>query len=181
MRYKTNRVRIVSALCMISLLGACASVEGSNTKESDTLNRWVAQYVNKDEKLLCQREVDGEYFFLTKDVAGDKVKIGARIDVTGGKAPMTSMVIWHFQNEKDMHLSTNTPPSPVKGGYVKDGNKIYSEGVEYQTLYLKNSEKLRVTIDIKKCPTSDCERRQAKGKDEKEYSIKLCEVPLNKQ
>jgi hypothetical protein len=165
---------------MISLLSACATVEGSDTKESDALNRWIVQHVNKDEKLLCQREVNGEYFFLAKEAAGDRVKIGARIDVTAAKAPLTSVVVWHFQNEKDQHLSTKTPPSPVTGGYVKDSGKIYSDGVEYQTLFLKNSEKMHVTIDIKKCLTADCDR-QTKGKDDKEYSIKLCEVPLNKR
>lgn len=181
MRYKIDGIRVIWASCMIALLSAGSPLEGADIKASDTLSQWVMKYLDKDEKLLCQREVNDEYFFLAKEAASDKVKIGARIDVTGAKMPMTSMVIWHFQNEKDEHLTTNTPPNPVKGGYVKDSGKIYSEGVEYQTLYLKNSGKLHVTIDIKKCPTADCDRQQTKVKGQKEYSIKLCEVPLNKQ
>ena len=72
--------------------------------------------------------------------------------------------VWKFQNEKDGPLVTNVPPTTVKEGYVKDNNKTYSEKIEYQTLYLKDSEKMRVTIDIKKCPTADCDRQQTKSK-----------------
>lgn len=181
MRCKINTVRITSVLCLIALLSACSSLEGSDNKGSDALNQWTLKHITKDEKLLCQREVNGEYFSLAKEATGDRVKIGARIDVTGAKVPMTSMVIWHFQNEKDEHLATNTPPSSVKSEYMKDRGKMYSEGVEYQTLYLQGSKKLHVTIDIKKCPTADCDRQQTKSKDEKRYTIKLCEIPLNEQ
>ena len=175
---RSKRVRCVILVPMvIAFLVACVPLTSAN--ESGSLNQWVAEHVSQDEKLLCKRDKDGEYFFIAQK--GEIVKIGSRLDVTrarGDNSPKAFIIAWKFQNEKDGPLVTNVPPTTVKEGYVKDNNKTYSEQIEYQTLYLKDSEKMRVTIDIKKCPTADCDRQQTKDKDERQYSVKLCEVPL---
>lgn len=162
---------------VIAFLGACVPL--TSASESGDLNQWVAEHVNQDEKLLCKRDEDGEYFFVAQK--GEKVKIGSRLDVTrepGDYLPKAFIIAWKFQNEKDGHLVTKVPPTTVKEGYVKDNNKTYSEQIEYQTLYLKDSAKMRVRIDIKKCPAADCDRQQTKSKDETQYSVNLCEVSL---
>ena len=180
MKRKTNCLRVAFALLVSGLLGACSPLESASTKTSGPIDPWIAKHLNNDEVLLCQREVDGEFFFIAKGAQSNKVKIGTRIDVTGAKTPLTSIVAWRFQNEKDDYLTTKTPPTSVIGEYVKDDGKMYSEDIAYQTLTLSGSNKMRAAVDIKKCPTANCERQQTKGKDEKQYTIKLCEVPLNK-
>lgn len=162
---------------LIAFLGACVPL--TSASESGDLNQWVAKHVNQDEQLLCKRDENGEYFFVARK--GEQAKVGSRLDVTrvrGGNSPKAFVIAWKFQNEKDGHLVTKVPPTTVKERYVKDNNKTYSEQIEYQTLYLKDSEKMRVTIDIKKCQSADCDRQQTKSKDEIQYSVNLCEVPL---
>lgn len=174
-------VALVSIL--ISFLGTCLPVGRASAKESHELDQWVAKYVNKGEKLLCQREENGEYFFMAQ-AAGDKMKVGSRLDVTrapGDNWPKAFIVAWMFQNENNDYVVTHVPPTTVKAGYEKDSGKTYADEIEYQTLYLKGSRKLRVTIDIKKCPTAACDRQQTKSPDEKKYTVRLCEVPLNKK
>jgi hypothetical protein len=162
---------------LLALLGACAPLEG-NAKESDAISGWVEQYVNKDEKLLCQRAVEGDYFFIAR--IGDRVKVGSRLDVTGvGGTPKTFVISWQFQNEKDNHLVTNMPPSPVKEDYVKNDGKMYAEHIQYQTLHLSESQKMRVTVDLKKCANKDDCSMVSKG--DKLHTIRICEVPLSKQ
>lgn len=177
---KHNPTEFTSMSILLALLGACTPLEGSSTQGSITLDEWVAKHVNADEKLLCKREVNREYFFTAQ--IGDKVKVGSRIDITGaGRFPKTLISGWLFQNEKDSHLVTNTPPTTVKRGYVKDRGRMYAEQIEYQTLYLHNSQKMRVKIDIKKCPTENCSREKTASKEEEQYKIELCEIPFDKQ
>ena len=175
---RSKRVRCVILVPMvITFLGACVPL--TNASESDSLNQWIAKHVSQDEKLLCKRDENGEYFFVAQK--DEKVKIASRLDVTrvpGDYLPKVFMIVWRFQNEKDGSLVTNVLPTTVKQEYVKHNNKTYSEKIEYQTLYLKDSEKMHVTIHIKKCPTADCDRQQTKSKDEIQYSVNLCEVPL---
>lgn len=181
MKPKLEFVARAASLSMVIAFGACAPLEGASNKESTGLDRWVAQYIDKDEKLLCKHEENGEYFFLARK--GEKVKVGSRIDITQtyGEPPKAVIAAWMFRNEKGGHLVTNVVPTTVQEGHVKDNNRMYLEQVEYQTLYLKDSREMHVTIEIKKCPTADCDRQQTKSKDETQYTIKLCEVPLNKQ
>lgn len=181
MKHKLKTVARASFLSIVIAFGACAPLEGASNRESADLDRWVTQYIDKDEKLLCKREENGEYFFLAQK--GEKVKVGSRIDITQtyGEPPKAFIAAWMFRNEKGGHLVTNVVPTAVKEGHVKDDSRVYLEQVEYQTLYLKGSREMHVTIDIKKCPTADCDRQQTKSKDEKQYTIKLCEVPLNEQ
>jgi hypothetical protein len=175
-----TRATLVSIL--IGFLGACAPLEGASTTKSISLDEWAASYIDKGEKLLCKREENGEYFFLAQEVTGDRVKVGSLIDMSSYRNQTHAFIVaWKFRNEKGNPLVAQVRPSAVQEAYVKDGGKTYAENVQYQTLNLKDSKKMQVTIDIKKCPTADCDRQQTKSKDEKEYSIKLCEIPLNKQ
>ena len=177
MKRKLDTFRNASLPILLALLGACAPLEGS-AKESDAISGWVAKYVNKEEKLLCQRAVEGDYFFIAR--IGDKVKVGSRLDVTGvGGTPKAFVIGWQFQNEKDNHLVTNTPPSPVKEEYVKSDGKMYAEHIQYQTLHLSESQKMRVTVDLKKCANKDDCSMTSKG--DKLHTIRICEVPLSKQ
>lgn len=181
MKQKLVVIARAASLSIVIAPSACAPLESASNKESAGLDRWVTEHIDKDEKLLCKRDENGEYFFLAQK--GEKVKVGSRIDITQtyGEPPKAFIVVWMFRNEKGGHLVTNIVPTTVKEGHVKDNNRMYLEQVEYQTLYLKDSREMRVTIDIKKCPTADCDRQQTKSKGEKQYAIQLCEVPLDKR
>lgn len=182
MEYKLGSVRVVSASILITLLSTSTTLEGARTKESNGLDQWVAQYVKKDEKLLCKRVEHGEYFFVAQ--IGDRMKVGSRVDVTRAPTdtmPKTLIVSWRFQNEQGDYLVTNVPPTTVRQEYVRSDDMTYAENIQYQNVYLLGSQKMHVAVDVKKCPTADCERQQTKNKGEKEYSIKLCKVPLGKQ
>lgn len=181
MKHGISAMRTVFMSLLFALIGACSLSESADTRGSGKIDQWIATHVTKDDKLLCQRDAEGEYYFLAMGAAADKVKVGARIDVTGKKIPLTTIVAWHFKNEKGEHVTVKTPPNTVTGGYVKDNGRMFSEDIEYQTLNLLGSAKLRASVEIKKCPTADDCERQKKSKDEKHYTIKLCEVPLNKQ
>ena len=146
-----------------------------------SLDDWAASYIDKGEELLCKREEAGEYFFLARETAGDRVKAGSLIDMSSYRNQAHAFIVaWKFRNETGDPLVAKVLPTSIFEAYVKKDGKTYAENVQYQTLNLKDSREMHVTIDIKKCPTVDCDRQQTKSKDEKQYSIKLCEVPLNK-
>jgi hypothetical protein len=138
-----------------------------------TLDDWVAQNSSEGEKLLCKREFGGEYFFLAR--TGDKARLGNRLDMTGSYA---SSVAWVFQNERLKSLAVKVPPVEIKHQYVLSEDKVFADDVQYQTLDLKDSKTMDVTIEIKKCPTSECKLQETRSKEEKRYTIKVCEVPL---
>ena len=178
MKYNATRFACMSIL--LALFGACMPLQGSRAKQSITLDEWVAKHITANERLLCERDVNREYFFIAR--IGDRVKVGSRVDITGtSRTPKTLISGWLFQNEKDSYLATNTPPTTVKGGYTKDGDRIYAEQIEYQTLYIQGSQKMRVAINIKKCPTENCSREKTASKEEEQYRIEVCEVSLDKQ
>jgi hypothetical protein len=177
MTRKWNSLSFV--LIAIGLVSACTS---SSSSESNTLDMWVEKHITKDETLLCQREVNGEFFFVAR--MGDRVKLGSRLDVTGTSAnkPVNAFIrAWQFQNENNKHLVTNVPPSTVKEELVKSDTKLYAEDIQYQTLHLPGSQKIRVTIHIKKCPTGECDRQQKISNDEIQYTVELCEASLTQQ
>jgi hypothetical protein len=122
--------------------------------------------------------VDGEYFFLAK--GDNRVKVGSRLDMTEYPDAHSFILGWVFQNEKGTYLATNARPTTVREEYVRSGGKTYAERVQYQTLNLTGSQEMRVTVTIKKCASVQCDRLEKKSQTEKQYTIKLCEVPLNK-
>lgn len=173
------RMRIALPFFVILLSCGCSSSQSAAHDRSITIDQWVAMYLEKNENLLCKRDVNGEYFFIAKVKNSDKIKAGIRVDVTGTKQPLTSLSGWRFQNEKSEYLTVATPPSVVKREYVRSNGQIYLEGVEYQILNLRGSSKLRAIIEIKKCTTSKCVRQKTMSNDEVEYNIDLCEIPMS--
>lgn len=157
---------------------ACAlCIAGSSLLAMATpMDDWVTQHIGKGEKLLCKRNVDGEYFFLTQ--VGDKVRLGSRLDMTGYTEKHEFIAAWVFLNENKKSLATKVDPIPITEKYVRSGDRIFAENVEYQTLNLADSRTVAVTIKIKKCPTSECSLLVTKNRGEKQYTIQLCEVPL---
>lgn len=174
--------RVTSLMALVAFISGCLPQEAISGSKLISLDQWAASYVDKGEKLLCKREENGEYFFVAQEGGVDRVKVGSLIDMSSYRNQTHAFIVaWKFSNETGGPLVTNVQPSTIVEAYVKKDGRTFAENVQYQTLYLKGSEKMRVTIDIKKCPTADCDRQQTKSKDEKQYTINLCEVPINKQ
>lgn len=175
-------VHSASLSILIVFISGCAPREIESVSKSISLDQWAASYLDKGEVLLCKREENGEYFFLAQETAGEKVQVGSLIDMSLYRNHAHAFIVaWKFRNEIGGPLVAKVVPTTVFEAFVKKDGKTYAENVQYQTLYLKGSREMHVTIDIKKCPTADCDRQQTRSKDEKQYTIKLCEVPLNEQ
>jgi len=160
-----SRIAVAWVLCALG----CSPLKAGNA-----IDDWVAQNTDKNEKLLCKREVGGEYFFLTR--AGDKVKLGSRLDMTEYTQTHVFLIGWVLRNEKNDSLVAKVRPTPIKSDYVRSGGKVFAESIEYQTLRLPPSETMSVTVEVKKCPTSECDRQETRSKEEKQYTIELCKV-----
>jgi hypothetical protein len=168
MEFKLARFVIT---CVLGVAGSWSSAVAA------ALDDWVSQHIGEGEKLLCKREMGGEYFFLTQ--VGDRVRVGSRLDMTGYTERHEFIAAWVFQNENKRSLAVKVQPIPIREKYVRSGDRIFAENVEYQTLNLKDSKAMAVAIRIKKCPTSECSLQVTRSKEEKQYTIHLCEVPLN--
>ena len=171
LRMKGKRSRIVFSLMLYMLLSY-------SPIRAYTIDDWVAQNLNKGEELLCKRDMNGEYFFLAK--AGDKLKLGSRLDMTEYTQTHVFIITWVLRDEKDESPVTSVRPVPIKDKYVRSQEGVFAENVEYRTLRLPRPESISATIEVKKCPISQCDRDQVRSKEEKQYAIKVCEVPLNK-
>jgi hypothetical protein len=143
-----------------------------------TIEEWVSQNTNGADKILCKREIRHEYIFFSQSASG-RVKLGTRLDMTGYRETHTFLVGWIFQDEQNQSLSTKIPPTLVTTKYVKSGDRVFAENVEYQTLRSSGGGKVRVGLKVKKCPTSECDLQQKRNKEEQEYMIDLCEIAIS--
>jgi hypothetical protein len=160
----------VAIVCVLLALG-CSSLRATNS-----IDEWVARSTDKDEQILCKRDIGGEYFFVAQ--SGDRIKLGSRLDMSEYPQSHAFLVSWVLRNEANESPFTKERPVPVFDRYVRSAEKVFAESVEYRTLRPPRPSKIVAQIDVKKCPSSECDRRQAKSKDEKQYVVKLCEASL---
>ena len=140
-----------------------------------TLDHWVEQNVQGDEKVVCKRDVRGEFFFVA--LAGSKVKVGNRLDATGDSEPRSTAVAWMFQSSEGESLSSEVRPISVSSKYVRDGAKIFIENVEYQTLKGKRPTAVRAGVVVRKCAAQRCTVQQETLQEPKQ-TLRLCEFPM---
>lgn len=110
---------------------------------------WKAENVSDGGRVLCSKEVDGDYFFVER--VGDSIKTGSLIDVTGaGGDPKSFIVSWGFRDSKGQYLETSTPPKDLKKSYIKIDRNMYAENVSYHHLHLKTAKSMSISIELKK-------------------------------
>lgn len=68
---------------LVMLATACAPLQPSTTLKS-----WVEGNAAPAEPVICQREVNGEYFFVARAHDDDKLRLGSRIDLTGSMSAL---------------------------------------------------------------------------------------------
>ena len=154
-----------------SLIGCIQSIHAADADD------WVQQNLVNGEKVLCQRDVSGEYFFLA--YAEGKVKVGSRLDMTGYPYAHVFSVAWSFRNENDASVVAKVPPVAYKERYIKSDSKVFAENVEYQTLEIAKAKTLHVAVHIRKCAGAACDKQLAANKNETEYEVDLCVVPVS--
>lgn len=128
--------------------------------------------------VLCAREVNGEYFFISQ--AGDKVRLGSRLNMTEYTETHTFLVGWRLQDESDGSLVAKVRQISIRDEYVRNGEMVFAENIQYQTLRPSPAKTIHVTIEIKKCPTAKCDRQKMIDEREKQYVVDLCTSPLSK-
>jgi hypothetical protein len=160
-------MRVIFVMTAFSI-GAVQAVLAAGAED------WANQNLVNRERLLCQREASGEYFFLAK--AGDRVKVGTRLDMTGYSGTHVFNVAWTFQNEKDASLVAKIPPEAIKESYAQSGGNAFAENLEYQTLTVGQSKTVRVAVHVRKCVGTDCDKQAGASKRDREYKVDLCVV-----
>ena len=163
--------QVIVTLVLFSL-GNVQSVLATGTDD------WVKQNLANGERLLCQRKVSGEHFFLAD--AGSKVKVGSRLDMTGYSSTHVFTTAWIFWNERGDSLVAKVPPKVVKQSYTQSADKIFAENVEYQTLAVDQSKTVLVAVEVMKCAGPDCDRQAGESKREKKYRVDMCVVQASK-
>jgi hypothetical protein len=151
---------MTSALAMVAL--------------SLTLEGWVA--ANAKEKVICQREVAGEYFFVARAGDSDQVRLGSRIDLTGYRETLSTSVAWMFVGEAGRSLTAKVVPTSIRSELLFVDGKAYAESVSYQTLNVGASSAMRVQVAIEKCPVRPCSGQSGDGAAR--YIVEICETNL---
>lgn len=135
---------------------------------------WANENLKKGETVLCERQEDGEYFFVAE--AGDKIKLGTRLDMTEYPGEHVFRIAWNFRNEKDDPVSAEIAPKVTKQGYAETGNKLFVETIEYQTLAIGESKTVRVSVEIGKCAGRGCDKQAGESKKDRKYEVEVCTV-----
>jgi len=143
---------------------------------SMTLEGWVAANAAPSEPVICQREVDGDYFFVARRADDDKLRLGSRVDLTGFRPETLSFgVSWRLSNENDTYITAKIQPTVIKEEYHRADGKAYAENIEYQTINLGRSKALRVQVAVDKCPAHPCAEGSTLAR---RYMIDICEIAL---
>lgn len=146
--------------------------------KNDGLGEWVQGHLVDGEYLVCEREVDGDYFFVAR--REERIKSGYRIDVTSsGGPPKTFIVSWRFQDEKGNHVGLGAEPEVVTNGYVRSGGRMYAEEVAYRGVFLKDAKSLHVNIELKKYGAASDAPSANQLRDDELDRVVQCKVPLH--
>ena len=151
---------------------ACTRVDAA-----PTLKEWVAANVAPAEKVLCQRNSQGEYFFVARAEGDDKLRLGSRVDLTGYKLETFSISVrWRLQDENGRTITPKVAAKPIRNELRQGGGKTYAEGVEIQTLNIGSPPKrLRARVVVVKCSVHPCSKE---ARDAARYTVRVCETSL---
>ena len=140
------------------------------------LNEWVAANVPPAERVLCQRETNGEYFFVARAGDEDQLRLGSRVDLTGYAPDTLSVsVSWRLRDENDLSIVPRIRPTPVRDDFRRIDGKAHAESVQVQTVNAGRPKRLRAGVAIEKCPVRPCSSADYGAQ---RYTVEVCEIPL---
>jgi hypothetical protein len=142
-----------------------------------TLEGWVAANVTPAERVLCQHESKGEYFFVARAGDDDKLKLGSRVDLSGYQLETFSIsVSWRLQDESGRSLTPKIAPTRVRNELLRGGGKTFAESVELQSVNVGSPPKrLRARVAVVKCSVHPCSKD---ARDAARYVVRVCETSL---
>jgi len=120
----------------------------SEKKESVVLDDWIAQYLGRQEILLCKKKINNNYYFVS--VEGDVYKTGYLLDVGKNINKLYAYIFsWSFQDENNNYLVSNLTPKNIIKNYVYGNNNVYAESIDTRILNIDNPNRIRVSIIYK--------------------------------
>ena len=143
---------------------------------SPTLDEWVAVHSAPSERTVCTRQAGGELFFVAL-APNERVRLGERLDITGYSETHSFSVAWIITDERGKSLVAKIPPVSVTQRYVKEGAKVYADGIGYQKLKQAGANVLRFEVAIEKCLVRFDSLAGCKS-GEKRYTVQVCELRL---
>jgi hypothetical protein len=152
---------LCSALVVLSAYGA----EG-----------WVAPYIEPGDKLLCEAQQHGDRFFVV--LHGDKLRLGYKLDMSQFKGTNSFVAGWSLRDENDRVAIAQIVPISIKDEYKIEDGKPFATGVQEQTLRGDVAGKIGATLNVKKCPSSECERTKTLSPAEVSYSVAVCSATI---
>lgn len=157
----------------VALAAACAHLEAPPTPKD-----WAAANADPAEPVICQREVNGEYFFVARRPDDDKLKLGSRVDISAyPRGTFSLIVVWHLRDENGRSITPKIPPAPLGDELSRVGDKTYAESFQRQTVNVGSPPKrLRVDVFVEKCPVQPCSG--APGDGATRYTVHVCETAL---
>jgi hypothetical protein len=158
---------------MVKNVVFCLAMICTPAHASTTLWNWVAGNADPAEPVVCQREVNGEYFFVARARDNDKVRVGSRVDLTGYRETLSWSVSWRLRNENSKYITPKIVPSTIRQELVRAEEKIYFESVQHHTINVGASKRLRVAVAIEKCAIRPCS-----GQSSTKYTVTICETQL---
>ena len=158
-----------------ALAAACAHVEAP-----PSLQAWVAANIDPAERVLCQREANGEYFFVARRPDDDKLKLGSRVDISEYPRGSFSLIVaWPLRDENGRSITPKIAPTSVREEVLRSGEKTYAEIVQIQTVNVGRPRRLRAEVFIEKCPALPCSG--ASGDGATRYTVDICEAALRQE
>jgi hypothetical protein len=142
-----------------------------------TLQQWVAANTDAAERVLCQREANGEYFFVARRPDDDKLKLGSRVDISAVPRGSFSLIVaWPLRDENGLSITPKIRPTSAREEFLRLGEKTYAEIVQVQTVNVGRPRRLRAEVFIEKCPVQPCSG--AIGDGATRYTVDICETAL---
>ena len=151
---------------------ACTRVDAA-----PSLKEWVAANVARAEKVLCQRDSQGEYFFVARAGNDDKLRLGSRVDLSGYKLETFSIsVSWRLQDESGRSIASKSAAQPIRNELRQGGGKTYAESVEIRSVNIGSPpQRLRARVVVVKCSAHPCSKE---ARDAARYTVRVCETSL---
>lgn len=173
-----NNILFLMLLLTMSLVPVI-TVALDTASEPFIFNEWINESVSEDEKLLCERTIKGDKFFVAR--SGNRLKVGYLIDVTSDmERPKTYIVSWGFLDESGQYLPQIGAPDDVRGGYIKHDSRVLAEDISYRSMDLSSVNQLEIVVELKKYGNVE---KAPNSLDEVGHSedlpeVKICSVQL---
>lgn len=163
------------------LLASCVSEDKAAPPAANlTLESWVQKALPSGNEIACQKSHEGDYFFVTKPTDGT-VKVGSRLDATEAGKKRTSFTFlseWFFFNEDGHPIQTSDPPQELARQSATP-DAPFTVNVSSYRLQPGNFQTLKVSVWVKECLSTTCDRLEKKGPDESEYKLEVCDIALS--